>query len=315
MNDNKENFVSNNSLKNFFSDFTSNMNERLRLPIFQYYTIILCFYNWDLILYLIYDNQTILNKIKYIKNNFYSSYRYLIPLLLAIIYSVFFPIIQFYIITIQKNFERKRIGWNQELQTETANHKKNIQDILTGIKEKEDFSQQLEFERNKNLISQDELEILRTETLSIQKKLNDSISETNEIKNKYYSLLSSFKFFAKNTSEINSEMIEEYGEEKYFYFLNILIEIYNAPEIRKDISMEKNFPKKLFSFINDGESSIFSDKKLIDERIKKHISNVLLKNNLIREINTEMFGNMTTRSDEYKEFINFIKSNYSLYIT
>lgn len=107
-------------------------------------------------------------------------------------------------------------------------------------------------------------------------------------------------------------MIEEYGEEKYFNFLNILIEIFNTSEIRKDVSMEENFPKKLFRFLNEGESSIFSDKKLIDERIKKHISDVLLKNNLIREINTEMFGNMTTRSEEYTDFINFIKSNYSL---
>ncbi|MGA9212483.1 hypothetical protein [Kaistella sp.] len=312
MNESKENFLNNNTLKNFFTDFASNLNERLRLPVFQYYIIILCFYNWDFILYLIYDNKSILEKINYIKNNFHSHNRYLIPLMLAVVYSVFFPIIQFYIIKIQKNFERKRIGWNQELQTETANHKKNIQDILTGIKEKEDFSKQLDFEKSKNIISQEELELLRSENLLIQKKLNDNVGETNEIKSKYNSLLSSFKYFAKNTDDLNKEMIEEYGEEKYFNFLNILIEIFNTSEIRQDISMKENFPKKLFRFLNDGESSIFSDKKLIDERIKKHISDVLLKNNLIREINTEMFGNMTTRSEEYTDFINFIKSNYSL---
>ena len=312
MNESKENFLNNNTLKNFFTDFASNLNERLRLPIFQYYIIILFFFNWDFILYLIYDNKSILDKINYIKNNFYSHNRYLIPLMLAVAYSVFFPIIQFYIIKIQKNFERKRIGWNQELQTETANHKKNIQDILTGIKEKEDFSKQLDFEKSKNIISQEELELLRSEHLLIQKKLNDNVGETNEIKSKYNSLLSSFKFFAKSTNDLNKEMIEEYGEEKYFNFLNILIEIFNTPEIRKDVSMEENFPKKLFIFLNDGESSIFSDKKLIDERIKKHISDVLLKNNLIREIKSEMFGNMTTRSEEYTDFTNFIKSNYSL---
>ena len=312
MNESKENFLNNNTLKNFFTDFASNLNERLRLPVFQYYIIILCFYNWDFILYLIYDNKSILVKINYIKINFYSHNRYLIPLTLAVVYSVFFPIIQFYIIKIQKNFERKRIGWNQELQTETANHKKNIQDILTGIKEKEDFSKQIDFEKSKNIISQEELELLRSENLLIQKKLNDNVGETNEIKSKYNSLLSSFKYFAKNTDDLNKEMIEEYGEEKYFNFLNILIEIFNTSEIRKDVSMEENFPKKLFRFLNEGESSIFSDKKLIDERIKKHISDVLLKNNLIREINTEMFGNMTTRSEEYTDFINFIKSNYSL---
>ena len=139
---------------------------------------------------------------------------------------------------------------------------------------------------------------MRSENLLIQKKLNDNVGETNEIKSKYNSLLSSFKYFAKNTDDLNKEMIEEYGEEKYFNFLNILIEIFNTSEIRQDVSMKENFPKKLFRFLNDGESFIFSDKKLIDERIKKHISDVLLKNNLIREINTEMFGNMTTRSEE-----------------
>lgn len=312
MNNNKENFTSSNSLKNFLSDFTSNINERLRLPIFQYYIIILCFYNWDFILYLIYDNQTILNKIKYIKSNFYSFYRYLIPLLIAILYSILFPIIQFYIIKIQKNFERKRIGWNQEAQTISANHKKNIQDILTGIKEKEDFSKQLEFEKNKNIIVQDELELLRAENLNIQKKLNETISEINEIRSKYYSLSSSFKFFAKSTSEINNEMIEEYGEEKYFDFLNILIEMFNIPEINKNILLEKNSPKKIYDFLINGESSIFSDKELIDNRVKDHISNILLKNNLIKEVNSPMFGNLKAQSKEYNEFINFIKSNYSL---
>ncbi len=311
MNDRKENFQINNSLKNFFSDITSNINERLRLPVFQYYVIVLCFYNWDFILYLIYDNQTILNKIKYIKTNFYSSYRYLTPLLLAILYSVLFPIIQFYIVKIQKNFERKRINWNQELQTETANHKKKIQDILTGIKEKEDFSKQIEFEKNKNLILQEEMELLRTQNLNTQKKLNDSINETNETKSKYHSLLTNFKFFVKNTDEVNNDMIEEYGEEKYFEFLKILLDIFNISEINKNISREKNFPKKLYSFLS-GEPTVFSDREIIDERIKNHISEVLKKNNLVREIDSTMFGNLTTQTNEYKEFINFIKANYSL---
>ncbi|MCL1689066.1 hypothetical protein CMU59_10970 [Elizabethkingia anophelis] len=289
-----------NTIKELLKDFSLNTKERLRLPIFQYYIITLILYNWDFLLYLLIDSNQILKKILFIKENFYSSERVLIPLFIAIVYSLLFPIIQFYIVKIQKGLNKQRINWNYETQIENANHRKSIQNILTGIKEKEDFEKQLEFEKNRNVNLQNEIQILRDEIIQLQKNYNDSSTESNNYKQEYYSLLSNFRFYLKHNNDINSKIKETFVEEQYFKYFNILIEIFNYVEISNNIDVSENFNEKLYKYLLYGNKEfIFSNNNLINERIIAHISNILMKYNLI--------NNNDNSTNEYNNLLIFLK--------
>lgn len=302
-----------NYISQVLSDFRTNTNERLRLPIFQFYLITLIIYNWDLILFLIIDKNEILTKIYFIKDKFYSNNRYLIPLILSILYSLLFPTIQFYIIKVQRKFNNKRIEWDYDNQTSNANHKKKLQNILTGIQEKEDFEKQLDFEKQNNKNLKIEIQNLRDQLIIFQNTKNETTSEINTLNKNYYNLVSNFKFFLSQTSDFDNKIKEIFGEDNFFKYVNILIEIFNYSDIHKNMEIQKEFTEKLYEYLtNNNQNFNFSNNKIIDENIKKHIDNILIDNQLISKNKSSVLGEYTSRNEDFSNFINFMKELYHI---
>lgn len=141
---------------------------KLKLPILTTYLVLLPIYNWQIILYLLFKNEPVDDKIKYIVANYHNEYwkGILIPMLMAFVYTLFFPILQV-IINILFNWFRKankKLIRQEEL--DDAIHKFELQQNLTGQQSLERLQSNIELLTNEN-----------------QKLLNDNKNLLERIKN------------------------------------------------------------------------------------------------------------------------------------
>lgn len=133
-----------NAVKENYKEVVSHFKSKLKLPIVLTYSIILILYNWDIIYYLIFQKSEALIKIHYIKNidnDWY--YRIWIPILIAIFYALLFPILQVGINYVFKWFKKENNMLERQEEKDNAEHRFEIQKIISGYQEIESLNNQI----------------------------------------------------------------------------------------------------------------------------------------------------------------------------
>ncbi|MGG5506723.1 MULTISPECIES: hypothetical protein [unclassified Myroides] len=139
-------------------DIKSNLQEikeytmdRLKMPIFFYYFVILIVWNWDIILFIWKSNYPIEYVIKIIKQNGFEPTRYLYPLIIAAVGNFVFPFIMLVIELSLSKITKKRNDTALEIELKKAEKEYRVLEVKTGIKtisELEDKKNKLEEERD-----------------------------------------------------------------------------------------------------------------------------------------------------------------------
>lgn len=173
------------NLTQSISNHKLNLKNRLNIPLVTTYCIVILIFNWDIILYLLYSKEPILNKINFIKTDFDNRYFYRIwlPILLAILYTIIFPILQIginYTLVLFKRINTK-IERDEELQN--AQHQFELQQNLSGRQSLQQLNNEIESLRinNQKLLNENENLIKNNKELLNQiAELKNEISK-NEI--------------------------------------------------------------------------------------------------------------------------------------
>lgn len=185
-------------------NITKSINDRLKVPVILTYICVLFLYNWDIIYYLIFENNCASIKIKFIKNEYGSVYfeRILICLTISIILIILFTILNTFINLGLKWFYRK----DKEITSEIENYEK-INSLTLQLSN-----------------SIDEIKKLNSQIENLT-KINENLSSKNtkinisDISKKDYIILTNF---LKSKSD----------KEKLLYSLNELIQMLkNNPRI------------------------------------------------------------------------------------
>ncbi|MDN3671561.1 hypothetical protein QWY99_00585 [Flavobacterium branchiarum] len=214
---------------------------KIKLPIVSTYVIVLIVYNWQILLYLIFKNEAIDLKIDYIvcKNRGEYFFNILIPVLIALMYTLFFPILQVGINVLFNYFKKmdKKILKTEEL--DDAIHRFELQQNLTGKQSLERLQANIELlttenqklildnktllERVKDVNQRDENTNIFRDTINKKKE-----KELNEISK---SLLSKFNEFTFEEKSVFLDLINFFDKKDKFLLKN---EISN-------ISIHENF--------------------------------------------------------------------------
>lgn len=79
------------------------------------------------------------------------------------------------------------------------------------------------------------------------------------------------------------------------------------------MEIQKEFTEKLYEYLtNNNQNFNFSNNKIIDDNIKKHIDNILIDNQLISKNKSSVLGEYTSRNEDFSNFINFMKELYHI---
>lgn len=190
---------------------------RIKLPILSTYLIILIIYNWKILLYLIFNNQIIDLKIRYIVNKYQDYYfeNIAIPILIAFIYNLLFPILQVAINYVFSRFKKinKDLTRNEEL--DDAKHKFEIQQSLTGQQPLERLQNNIDLltSENQKLIADNKnlLELIKEENKRVKSEDNFrktiSLKREKELDNISKILLSKFQEFTSEEKSVFLDLI------------------------------------------------------------------------------------------------------------
>jgi hypothetical protein len=188
-------------------NITKNISSRLKVPIILTYLCVLFLYNWDILYYLFFENESALTKIIFIQANYSCVYfkRILICLSISTALIVIFTILNTLLNFCLKWFYRK----DKEMTSEIENYEK-ISVLSEQLSE-----------------SVDQIKQLKTE-IDIQKNINQSLSSksldvnVNEISKKDF-------------NQLVSHLRNQPNSEKLLFSLKELISILNK---NNDIEVE-----------------------------------------------------------------------------
>lgn len=256
------------------NNITDEFKDKFKLPIILTYSIVLILFNWDVLFYLIFENKAeVVNKITYIKTNFYTQYagRIWKPILIASFYSILFPFIQFLINQIVQNFKKQNNKLSRQEELDAAMHKFDVQQQLSG----KQSLQQLQNQIDQLVVEKDQL-ISANKTLIEQLKTDSSeILDSNAIINSEYD---------KTAKELFKEINELQNDQK-----SSVLELLELLDANYDSFYSGNLESKMsFPEHFDDAISLVSKFKLIDNG----------NNGLMR---TSTFG---------RKFLPYFKSKY-----
>jgi len=133
---------------------------RLKVPIFFYYLLALALWNWDILLMIFKSRFNIEDVIWYIKNHYNGHQRLWLPLLLAIISSIAFPVAMVGLDWLLKFVNIARIKSAKQVSVEEAYAQYDIQSARNKTNELKNLNDLIE-KRNNDI-----------KTLSSQKLMN-----------------------------------------------------------------------------------------------------------------------------------------------
>lgn len=194
---------------------TSVATARLKIPIISTYIAVLIIYNWDIIYFLVYQKDTAINKIQYIKTHYHQLYysRILECLLIAVAILVVFTILNTILNFLLKWFYKK----DKEVKEEIDSHEK--------IKQ---LTEQLAIAFNELKKTKDENKNLSNVNDGLSKNpLNKFNFETSEIARKELSVI------------INLLSQNEYGDKQIYSLKEFLAIIKKEPKISPALLLQR----------------------------------------------------------------------------
>ncbi|MTH16213.1 hypothetical protein [Flavobacterium sp. LC2016-01] len=217
------------SVKTSIKNINNEFKNKLRLPIIITYSVVLFLYNWDILFYLAFEKDNALNKIEYVKNNFFTVNfeRIWKPIFIATLYSILFPFIQVLINKILQFFKRYNNKITREEEIENANHNFNIQQQLTG----KQSLQQLQNKIDQLILEKDELIATNNSLISQIRSENIEYLDSKQIQNSEYEKTA--KEFFKDVNKLGNE------EKSTFIELISLIDELNNATVSSDEIMKK----------------------------------------------------------------------------
>ena len=153
--------------------------DRLKMPIFFYYFVILLVWNWDIILLVLKSESSIEIIIEKIKGNHFEPSRYLWPLAIAIGGNVVFPFIMMLIEFPLAWINKKRNDKAGDVEYEKAKQELNIQRARTGAISLKEL--------------QDQINNLTADRTNLSKQIDDQKIDLNTVNNKIPELESLLK--------------------------------------------------------------------------------------------------------------------------
>jgi regulator of replication initiation timing len=224
------------------------------------YLILLIIYNWQIILYLLFKNQQIDIKIKYVVDNYHDNYwkGILIPIIMAFIYTLFFPILQVLINILFSWFKKADKNLNRREELEDAIHKFELQQNLTGQQSLERLQANIDLltSENQKLINDNKnlLDRLKDENLKDEQANNfrKTISQKRQKEFDIYSknILSKFQEFTTEEKSVFLDLIN-YFDEKSKHLSNSSIDTISLyadyADVPLDVLQENNILTQRYS--------------------------------------------------------------------
>ncbi|WP_379969776.1 hypothetical protein [Epilithonimonas sp. UC225_85] len=290
-------------IKNSLDNHKINLSNRLKIPVITTYCCVLTLFNWDIILYLIYNKAEILQRIIFVKEKFNNIYiRVGVPLLLAILYTALFPIIQIGINYCLSYFKNHNTNLIRKEELENAKHQFQIQQTITGTQTLQQLSNQID-------------------SLAINnQKLLD---ENKEIINNNKELLEQVKNLKNNLSQMEINYIDASStKENSIIIPNI---------IQKEIENTANKLWENYEELDDKTKSVFIEILKIAQMTNEWFSDSTIETKTIFPENTGLaltpFENLKLLESSYdpdikveyykptklgKETFNYIINNYNI---
>lgn len=261
-------------LKSNITNIHNEVKNKLRLPIIITYSVVLVIYNWDILFYLTYENNSALKKIIYVKSNFFNENfeRIWKPILFSIVYSILFPFLQVLINQIVQFFKRHNNKITRKEEIDNAIHNFEVQQQLSGQQSLE----QLQNKIDQLIIEKDKL--ISTNNDLIEKLKNDSseLLDSKSILNTEYE---------KTAKELLNDITQLNNEEK-----STFIELINYLSVTKDSFYESALATKTsYPQHTEKTKAILKKNKIIESTSSSGI------------IKVSMFG---------AKFIDFFKTKY-----
>ena len=209
-------------IKNNLQEVKEYTMDRLKMPIFFYYFVILAIWNWDILLLIVKSDLPIESVITLIKEQKFDKWRYIYPLLIAIGGNIVFPFIMLLLDYPLTWINKRRNEKAGDIELAKAGQEFDIQTKKTGS------------ESLKSL--QGRIDALTNDTLL----LNDTIKTNNE----------NYSIKEERLKDLKIEISNKNNEIKY---LDSLILEFKKPKGFNSINDELNdFKSKLITFESIG---------------------------------------------------------------
>lgn len=263
------------SIKENMKTINNEFKNKFKLPIFITYSVILTIYNWDILFYLAFEKLNALDKIKYVKANFFTENfeRIWKPILFAVLYSILFPFIQVIINQIVQYFKAFNNKITRKEEIDNAIHSFDIQQQLSG----QQSLQQLQNKIDLLILEKDKLISTNNDLIKQIRSDSSELLDSNSIINTEYE---------KTAKELFKEINELNNEEK-----STFLELLNYLNNLKDSFYETSLPNKTSYPQHTDKTKVILKKYNIIE--KSTTNNSALK--------VSMFG---------LKFIEYFKSKY-----
>lgn len=233
---------------------------KLKLPILTTYLVLLPIYNWQIILYLLFKNEPIDVTIKYIIANYQNQYwkGILIPMLMAFLYTLLFPILQVIINILFNWFKKVNKKLIRQEELDDAIHKFELQQNLTGQQSLERLQSNIELltnenqkllNDNKNLLERIKNEIIKDEQANNFRK-TISQKRQKELNTNSKNILAKFQELKTEEKSAFLDLINYFdSKDKHLNKISIdNITLYpDHIDIPMDILMENNIIQQAYS--------------------------------------------------------------------
>lgn len=210
------------TIPELIKDFFENAKERLKNPFSGALLWSLIIYNWRPLFLLMFSDAIIEDKIVVINHEYCKIWGIIVPLIMAIIYTVGLPFLMLQFEKILRNTTKKRIGLTYDTREDRLDGKITLADKeftlknkLSGNKEIQDYL--------------DEIESLK-EQVEIQKESIKQINETNK------TTIDELNASLKNANRNRSNNIVDTDEDRYNNFRNAIVE--ETKNLEKKLSDE-----------------------------------------------------------------------------
>jgi len=191
------------SVKETTEDVKEYIIARLKMPVFFYYLLALALWNWDILLMILKSRFDIEDVIWYIKNHYNGHQRLWLPLILAILSSIAFPLVMLGLDWLLKFVNIARIKSVKQVSVEEAYAQYDIQSARNKTNELKDLNDLIE-NRNRDVdILERKIDDLNMDLnksnetyIKLSKALEDEKQETKDLlsSNSYMrSLLEEFR--------------------------------------------------------------------------------------------------------------------------
>ncbi|EHO13232.1 coiled-coil domain-containing protein [Myroides odoratimimus] len=258
-------------IKNNLQEIKEYTMDRLKMPIFFYYFVLLAVWNWDIILLVLKSEASIESIILKIKNDKFESGRYLYPLVIAIGGNIVFPLIMYGIDFPLSWINKGRNQKTSEVELAKAKIEHNIQQERTGSVTLDALNIQLK------VLNQDKISL--TKALDETSKKLDINENTLEEKN------NSLTIKEDEISELK-QIVLSYESSIGFY--DFSEEINNFSELLQFFIKKELTEEGILTLLNKIFNENNHSTKVTIENVKGY--DILLRSKIIREY---IDGNIT----------------------